>query len=247
MSRLVAFDLDGTLVDTPRAIVEAFTAAFTAAGVPARDTAAIRATIGMPLEQAFGRLMELPVDDGVVVDCVALYLALFREVILPQAAELVFPQVADGLATLRERGFTLAVATSKYHASADALLRAAALREYFPVVIGADEVARPKPDPEMARTILRRTGVAAAQAFVVGDTTHDLLMARSAGIRSIAVTYGVHSEAELRSADPTFVCHSFADVVAFASGVEPEGQPPEQTPGIRDAVGGHPTLTKEDW
>lgn len=214
MTGLAIFDLDGTLVDSPAAIVAAFTAAFGAMGVPAPAAAAIRATIGLPLQKAFGDLLGVPADDARAALGVEQYQVAYRELVLPQAATLVFPGVADGLAALRAEGFTLAVATSKFHASADALLTAAGLRDHFTLVVGADEVTRPKPDPEMGLLIARSLGVPAGRAVMVGDTTHDLLMAGAAGMRSIAVTYGVHSRPELRSANPTWLADSFDDVLA---------------------------------
>jgi phosphoglycolate phosphatase len=213
MTHLVAFDLDGTLVDTPSAIVKTFTAAFAAIGVPAADPAAIRATIGRPLELAFSSLLGTAPEDDLVADGIRQYQAAFRELVLPRAAELVFPGVMAGLDILRENGFVLAVATSKFYANADALLREAGLHDAFTIVLGADQVTHPKPHPEMGRLIMDRVGIGADRAFMVGDTVQDLLMARAAGMRSIAVTYGVHSVTELASARPTWIADTFEDVL----------------------------------
>jgi pseudouridine-5'-phosphate glycosidase len=226
-TRAVIFDLDGTLIDTPRAIVETFAATFAAMGVTARDPAVIRATIGLPLERAFSQLLEVSLDDDRVAHCVERYQVLFRELILPQARSLIFPGVAEGLETLRGQGFALAVATSKFYASADALLRAAGLREHFSVVVGADQVTQPKPAPEMGRLIMDRLGVSAERAVMVGDTTHDLLMASAAGMRSVAVTYGIHSVQELRSSAPTWMADTFHDVLTCVQrGLLATGGPP---------------------
>lgn len=217
MTDAAIFDLDGTLVDTPRAIVETFIATFAALGLQPPNAEAIRATIGLPLEQAFSRLLGVPGEDSLVAQGVKQYQGLFRELILPKAASLLFPGVQQGLSTLRERGVKLAVATSKVHASAEALLRAAGLREQFLEVVGADQVSRSKPHPEMGLLLLHRLGCPAARAVMVGDTTHDLLMAQAAGMRSIAVTYGVHGLAELRSAHPTWIADSFDEVLRCLS------------------------------
>jgi phosphoglycolate phosphatase len=226
MTRLVVFDLDGTLVDTPRAIVETFTAAFGALGVPVQEASAIRATIGLPLEQAFGTLMGTASDDPRVALGMEQYQRFFKELVLPNARALCFPGVADGLAALAGQGIALAVATSKFYRSADALLTAAGLRDRFDLVLGADQVTRPKPHPEMGETILRDLGVAAEEAVMVGDTTHDLLMAKAAGMRSIALTYGVHSRRELEAADPTWVADSFDDVLDYVR--KAAGKPHEE-------------------
>ena len=213
MTGLAVFDLDGTLVDTPGAIVAAFSAAFGAMGVAAPEAAVIRATVGLPLQQAFGDLLRVAPDDPQAALGVQHYQAVFRELVLPEAAALVFPGVADGLAALRAEGFTLAVATSKFQASAEALLTSAGLRDHFSLVVGADQVTRPKPDPEMGLVVLRELDFPARSAVMVGDTTHDLLMAAAAGMRSIAVTYGVHSRSELLPAGPTWLADSFDDVL----------------------------------
>ncbi|MFI1799398.1 HAD family hydrolase [Streptomyces sp. NPDC020379] len=221
MTDVVVFDLDGTLVDTPRAIVETFTAAFAAMDLAAPDPSAVRATIGLPLEQAFSKLMGISLDDDRVAEGVRQYQRLFREIILPRAGELLFPGVDEGLRSLREKGLVLAVATSKFYASADALLTAAGLRDLFAVVIGADQVSRPKPDPESGHAVMEKLQVAAEQTVMVGDTTHDLLMAKAAGMRSIAVTYGIHSLEELNPAGPTWLADSFADVLTCVAAAFP--------------------------
>ncbi|RSS72796.1 HAD family hydrolase [Streptomyces sp. WAC06614] len=211
--RLVVFDLDGTLVDTPRAIVETFLAAFAALAEPAPQAAAVRATIGLPLERAWATLLGTHESDPRVAEGVRQYLTLFRERVLPQARDLLFPGVAEGLDALRAAGLTLAVATSKFSASAEALLTAAGLRELFAEVIGADQVTHPKPHPESGEVVLARLGIPAGAAVMVGDTTHDLLMARAAGMRSVAVTYGIHSAEQLAGAEPTWTAGSFAGVI----------------------------------
>ncbi|MCX5555163.1 HAD family hydrolase [Streptomyces sp. NBC_00038] len=214
MAQLAVFDLDGTLVDTPRAIIETFSAAFGSLGVEVPDAPEIRATIGLPLQRAFGDLLGVAPDDELATRGVRQYQIHYKELILPRAQELLFPGVAEGLAGLQDRGVTLAVATSKFHASADALLSAAGLRDRFALVVGADQVTHPKPHPESGQLVLDTLGIPAEHAVMVGDTTHDLKMANAAGLRSIAVTYGIHSAAELATAEPTWTVDTFDEVVA---------------------------------
>lgn len=214
MNRCAIFDLDGTLVDSPRGIVTTFAAVFAQLDLRTADSQTIRATIGLPLPAAFAKVLGTSEDEPVVTACVELYQATFRKIVLPMATQLVFPGVYDGLQSLRDDGFRLAVATSKYIANAEALLTAAGLREEFSVVVGADQVSRPKPDPESGLLVLRRLGVSPRNAVMVGDTTHDINMAHGAGMASIAVTYGVHGVDQLLSAEPTWLVDSFAGVVA---------------------------------
>ncbi|MBA0124683.1 HAD family hydrolase [Haloechinothrix sp. YIM 98757] len=225
MTFVIACDLDGTLLDTPGLIVETCTAALTSIDVAVPDAAEIRASIGLPLEQAFSTMLGLPADDPTVTRGTRQYRALFDEIALPKARSLPFPGVPRGLATLCDAGFTLAVATSKSHAGADALLAAAGLRDRFAMVVGADQVSRPKPDPEMGRLIMRRCGVSGDRAVMVGDTTHDLAMAKAAGMRSIAVTSGVHGREQLATAGADRVAGGFDEVVTtiLAAHEDPAG------------------------
>ncbi|WP_084211808.1 HAD-IA family hydrolase [Pseudonocardia acaciae] len=213
MTNLAIFDLDGTLVDTPTGIVRSFAATLTELGLPVPPDESIRATVGTPLASAFAHLLGLGPDDPLVARAVAGYHVAFRELVLPKAADLVFPGVVDGLAALERDGFALAVATSKFRANADALLGAAGLRDRFHLVVGADEVHNPKPAPDIGLLVLHRLRAPASTAVMVGDTTHDLRMAAAAGVRSIAVGYGVHPRAELESAAPTWLADTFDEVV----------------------------------
>ena len=114
---------------------------------------------------------------------------------------------------LRDLGVRLAVATSKIQSGAVAQLEAAGIAKHFEVIAGYDSVERPKPDPQLALHVLNRLGLEPPQAIVVGDTTHDLLMARGAGVPAIAVTYGAHDEATLRTESPRWLVHDFPEAV----------------------------------
>ncbi|MBS0350933.1 MAG: HAD family hydrolase [Proteobacteria bacterium] len=213
MKLAIVFDLDGTLIDTPRGIVETFTAALTSMGVTPSDPAAIRGTIGLPLEQAFSTLMRVDRDDDRVSFGVKRYQELFKNIVLPKAKELIFPGVEKGLSNLRSQGFNLAVATTKVYKSAEALLKAAGLWDYFELVVGADHVKQTKPHPEMGLLVMHKLRVLPELTVMVGDTTHDILMAKSAGMHSIAVTYGVHDTEKLQSAQPSWLVDNFDKVL----------------------------------
>jgi phosphoglycolate phosphatase len=211
----VIFDLDGTLVDTPYVIVQTALAALEERGCAGPTAEAIRATIGLPLTIAFSGLLGLPEAHGNVQGCVAGYRRLWRERVVPRSKEFLYPGVAEGIAQLHQSGLRLGVATSKAQAGAVAQLEAAGIAQYFEAIAGYDAVSRPKPEPDLALHVLGKLGVAPEAAVLVGDTTHDLLMARAAGLRAIAVTYGAQGEATLRAEHPPFVAHDFAGVLAI--------------------------------
>jgi phosphoglycolate phosphatase len=212
----VIFDLDGTLVDTPGVIVETALAALRGSGGLAMpEPAAIRATIGLPLTVAFSGLLGLPAESAEVQAAVEEYRRLWRANVIPRSAELLYPGVAEGVQVLRDLGLRLAVATSKVQTGAVAQLEAAGIARHFDVIAGYDSVEKPKPDPQLALHVLDRLGAVADRTLVVGDTTHDLLMARGAGLRAIAVTYGAQDEATLLTESPAFVAHDFDQVVSL--------------------------------
>lgn len=218
MTPLALFDLDGTLVDTPRAIVQTFEATFADLGLQPVDDEAIRATIGMPLDGAFAKLLAIRSGDPLAAEAVRRYQSLSKAILLPRARALVFPGVEEGLSRLAAHGIALAVATSKVQASAEALLEAAGLDRHFAAVVGADRVARPKPYPDCGHLAMALVGAGPSSTVMVGDTTHDLLMARAAGMRSLAVTYGVHAREDLARADPAYIVGDFPSAASILEG-----------------------------
>jgi phosphoglycolate phosphatase len=218
----VIFDLDGTLVDTPGVIVETAIAALRRSGaltIAMPEPQAIRATIGLPLTVAFSGLLGLSAESPEVQAVVEEYRRLWRANVVPRSAELLYPGVAEGVQVLRDLGLRLAVATSKVQSGAIAQLEAAGIARHFDVVAGYDAVEKPKPDPQLALHVLERLGAQPERTVVVGDTTHDLLMARGAGLRAVAVTYGAQDEATLLTESPEFLAHDFPGVVTVVRGL----------------------------
>jgi len=215
----VIFDLDGTLVDTPKVIVATALEALRGQSRAVPTSQAIRATIGLPLTVAFSGLLGLSEGSPEVEGAVQEYRRLWRANVVPRSAELLYPGGAEGLQLLRKLGLRLAVATSKVRSGALAQLEAAGIAQLFDVVAGYDSVERPKPDPQMALYVLEQLGSAPDATAMVGDTTHDLLMAHGAGLRAIAVTYGAHDEATLRTESPEWVARDFPEVVRLLRGL----------------------------
>jgi phosphoglycolate phosphatase len=216
MLKALLLDLDGTLIDTPQAIVEVTQATLREMRLPPADPQAIKDGIGLPLPIALGQLIGK--GPAGAAEAVEIYRVLWRAQVTPRIPHLLYPGVREGLAALRQQGLALAVVTGKAQDGADSSVRAAGLSQFFDVVLGYTSVPNPKPAPDLALEALRCLGQPPAAAVVVGDATHDLTMAKRAGIRSIAVSYGAQPLAQLRAAAPTWVAHSFAEVVQIALG-----------------------------
>jgi phosphoglycolate phosphatase len=215
--KALLFDLDGTLVDTPQAIVDVAQGTLAALGLPPADAQAIKDTIGLPLPIALGRL--IGTGPAGAADAVEIYRVLWRAHVTPRIPRLLYPGVLEGLAELKRADLRFAVVTGKAQDGADSTVAAAGLKNLMEVVLGYTSVPNPKPAPDIALLALERLGVSPAGAVLVGDSVHDIEMAHRAGIRSIAVTYGAQPKAQLHAAAPTWVAHSFPEVVRIARGL----------------------------
>ena len=217
MLKALLLDLDGTLVDTPQAIVDVAQGTLAALGLPPADPQAIKEGIGLPLPVALGLLIGTGPTGA--ADAVEIYRVLWRAHVTPRIPELLYPGVREGLLELKRADLRLAVVTGKAQDGADSTVAAAGLKDLMDVVLGYTSVAKPKPAPDIALLALEKLRVRPADAIIVGDSTHDLEMARRAGVRSIAVTYGAVPESGLRAVAPTWVAHSFPEAVRIARGL----------------------------
>jgi len=191
--RLIVFDWDGTLVDSASAIVECIQQASRdmRLEVPDRDTASH--VIGLGLHDALS--FAVPgLQRAQYMEFVAHYR---RHFLGREEAMTLFPGVSELIVALRERGHQLAVATGKSRQGLERALEVSGLRAHFDATRCADET-HPKPHPAMLLELLEELALVPAQALMIGDTSHDLEMAKSAQVDAIAVTYGAHPEARLR-------------------------------------------------
>ncbi len=215
-AKALLLDLDGTLVDTPQAIVDVAQATLHQLGLPPAEPQAIKDTIGLALPLALGKLIGR--GPAGAAEAVEIYRVLWRRTVTPRIPHLLYPGVREGLQELRDAGVRLAVVTGKAQDGADNTVDAAGLRGYVEVVLGYTSVPNPKPAPDLALEAMKRLRLDGPEALVVGDANHDIEMARAAKLRSIGVTYGAQPEAAVRAAGPTFIAHSFPEVVRISLG-----------------------------
>ena len=191
---LVVFDWDGTLIDSTGAITEAIRQSARDLGlvVPTRRQASH--VIGLGLHDA----LRLAVPD-LKPEQVADFVDRYRVHYLQHDAELQpFDGIAELLSDLDRTGQMLAIATGKSRVGLNRALDLAGWGHHFVTTRCADE-GRPKPDPWMLRDICDELQVTPQRALMVGDTTHDLAMARDAGATGAAVLYGAHEPEDLHA------------------------------------------------
>lgn len=194
---LIVFDWDGTLLDSAGAIVQAIQAACRDLDLAVPGDAQARHVIGLGLGDALRHAVPdlKPENYQAMVDRYRFhYLSGDHNLTL-------FTGVPEMLARLQAAGHMLAVATGKSRLGLERALDHSGLRPHFLASRCADE-CHSKPHPQMLHELMAEFGVAAGVTVMIGDTSHDLLMARNAGVEALAVTYGAHSYAHLQEHAP---------------------------------------------
>lgn len=207
---LVVFDWDGTLLDSAAAIVRSIQAACQDLGLPIPDDARARHVIGLGLADAMRHAVpELkPEQIPAMVD-------RYRHHYLASDHQLtLFAGVPAMLERLRAAGHMLAIATGKSRIGLERALDHSGLRPLFMGSRCADE-CHSKPHPQMLEELILEFGVEAASTVMIGDTSHDMLMARNARVDGLAVTYGAHPHAHLLDSAPRACLHSVAELDAW--------------------------------
>ena len=201
--KLLAFDWDGTLLDSTALIVQAIQNAMADSGaaVPSKEQAAW--VIGMGLQDAIAHLgrglpkLKIPI-------IMARYLYHYSKL---QDQVSLFDGTLEMLRELKNQGFYLAVATGKSRRGLNEALAQADLKQFFDATRTADETAG-KPHPLMLHELMSELDVAPENTLMIGDTTHDLQLALNAGTPSVAVSFGAHDSAHFAAFSPLAIVHS---------------------------------------
>lgn len=221
-TKLVLFDVDGTLVDSQNLIVAAQVRAFAAVGLPAPSRAESLSIVGLSLREAFSALAG---PDGPVAALAEAYKDAFNALRAdPANREPFFPGALETVAALSRRDdVLLGVATGKSRRGVAHLIERAGWHGLLATIQTADDNPS-KPAPDMVLRALAETGVGADNAVLVGDTTFDMIMARDAGVAALGVGWGYHPPDALRGAGARVVAATFADVARWIDEWLPAGQ-----------------------
>jgi phosphoglycolate phosphatase len=204
---LIVFDWDGTLLDSAGAIVQAIQASCRDLGLAVPDDKRARHVIGLGLVDAMRHAVpDLQTDQyQAMVDRYRFhYLSGDHQLTL-------FDGVPQMLERLRAAGHILAIATGKSRVGLDRALDHSGLRPMFQASRCADE-CHSKPHPQMLEELTAEFGIAATSTVMIGDTSHDLLMASNAGVDALAVTYGAHPHDHLLEHKPVTCLHSVREL-----------------------------------
>ena len=230
--RGVAFDLDGTLVDSAPGLTAAVDNALYALELPMageervvtwigngadvliqraltwarQERAALRASQGKP---------SVDHDDIPQAEQQTILRKLFDRYYGEVAEEgsFLFPAVADTLGALHAKGLPLALVTNKPTPFVAPILASLDIAKYFTVVIGGDDVKNKKPHPEPLLLVAEKLGLAPTELLFVGDSRNDIQAAKAAGCRSIGLTYGYNYGEPISQSEPDYIFDQFNELL----------------------------------
>jgi phosphoglycolate phosphatase len=194
--RAILFDFDGTLADSYAAI--------TASVNHVREYFGLSPMTEEEVKPFVGRGLAVLLTEVAKEADLKLSLALYGEhhpKVIRSYTHLL-PGARETIAAVKKRGCLVGVCSNKNASFTRDLLEFFQLSALVDVVLGPDDVPRPKPAPDMLLTALARLGVAPEEALYIGDMTVDIATARSAGIRVWVVPTGSVDQATLKKARP---------------------------------------------
>ncbi|WP_375741185.1 phosphoglycolate phosphatase [Pseudomonas boanensis] len=215
LPRLVMFDLDGTLVDSVPDLAAAIDRMLVALGRPAAGVEQVREWVGNGARVLVRRALAGGQDHSAVHDTDAergleLFMEAYGE---SHALTRVYPGVAETLKWLKKRGVELALITNKPERFVAPLLDEMKLGRYFPLIIAGDTLPQQKPDPSALLHVMHMTGVSRGEALFIGDSRNDVLAAKAAGVKCVALSYGYNHGRPISEEEPALVVDDLRELL----------------------------------
>jgi pyrophosphatase PpaX len=206
----VLFDLDGTLIDSIRLILDSYHHTLAAHGVPPRTDEDWLRGVGTPLSVQFAEWRD---DLGKLEAMVATYRAY--NLAHHDRMVTVYPGVVAAVEAIRAAGRRTGLVTSKNRQGALRGLTLVRLEAMMDVLVCADEVTNPKPHPEPVEKAVALLGADPGTTVYVGDSIHDMVSGRAAGVRTAAALWGPFGRGHLELAAPDYRLETPADLVTL--------------------------------
>lgn len=205
------FDFDGTLLDTNELIIQSFTHVLEEHFPGKYSREDILPFLGPTLQETF---------ESVNLEKSAQLIQQYRAWNVAKHDELAceFDGVYETLHTLKEQGLTMAIVSTKQREVVIKGLRLLGVEDLFDVVIGLDDVQKPKPDPEPILLALERLGAEKDEALMIGDNYHDIEGGQNAGVRTAGVAWTIKGEDFLQLFNPDYMLQHISDLLKIVKG-----------------------------
>ena len=219
-NKLVVFDCDGTLVDSQHMIIGAMHATYDKLKLDKEDDLRIRATVGLSPLEAMATLRPDDAPDFHQVMATTFKQAFYERRVTNMAEpDPLYPGARDVLVLLQDEGYLLGVATGNSNRGLARVIDEHSLDGFFVTLQTADHHPS-KPHPSMMHTAIAEAGSHESVTMMIGDTSFDMMMARSAGCHAIGVNWGYHDEDELRRGGAHNVINAYSDVMLAVKELE---------------------------
>ncbi|MGD7054368.1 HAD family hydrolase [Sutcliffiella horikoshii] len=203
--KIILFDLDGTLSDPKEGITKSVQFALAKMDIVESSLDRLETFIGPPLHVSFAEYYGF--DEKESKRAIDFYRERFKEKGMYE--NVLYPNISLLLASLKESGFVLVVATSKPTVFAEQIIKYFEFEEYFQLIVGSNLDGTRSSKTEIIQYILDiYTDFKRTDFVMLGDRKHDIIGAKNTGIDSIGVTYGYGSLGEIRDARPTYMVTS---------------------------------------
>ncbi len=215
--KVIAFDLDGTLIDSVPDLAAATQATLKELTLPLCSEQQVRSWVGngarILMKRALSWSMDTDVSDEYLDNAMPKFLRHYQDYLEKHSR--LYPDVVTVLDVLKAQGYPMALVTNKPYRFTVPLLQAFGLDNYFSLVLGGDSLAEMKPSPLPLQKVITEFGIAANQLLMVGDSRNDILAAKAAGAASIGLTYGYNYGEDIGSCGPDAVCNDFSEILAI--------------------------------
>lgn len=223
--KLLIFDLDGTLIDSSLDLSVAVNLMLKDLGYKEFDENTIKGWVGNGAEILVKRALsgEREFDEDLSEEFVKKALEVFLNHYENNLAVKTKPYkgVFETLSILKQRGFTLTIATNKPYKFVKPLLKKLELDNFFSYIIGGDSLKAKKPDPSPLLHIIEKLSFAKDETIMIGDSKNDIIPATKLGIDSIAVTYGYNYDEDIKVYKPTAIVEEFQSILKLL-GIKPK-------------------------
>ncbi len=199
------FDVDGTLLDTREFILQATEHCLSVHGFAVPDRSVIAPLVGKPFNEYYGTLTGL--EDTLVLQNEHRNFQLAN-----MHLSVPFPKTLSTLQTLQERGYKMAVVTTRSKKTSLQTLEQAGLASFFTVVISAEDAPELKPHPAPLLRALELMNESTDSATMIGDSHLDIEAGKNAGIKTVRATYGFHAD-HLHEPEPNFFIEDIGDLL----------------------------------
>ncbi|WP_413484071.1 phosphoglycolate phosphatase [Morganella psychrotolerans] len=220
--KAVAFDLDGTLVDSIHGLADATDSALNELGYPQAGKENVTVWIGngvdILLERALTWATGSAPDAALHAKCRQLFDEFYADAV--KTGSPLFANVKPTLQALADAGMDLAIVTNKPTPFIAPLLAELGITDFFSVVLGGDDVKNKKPHPSPLYLTLGEFGLRREEMLFVGDSRNDILAAQAAECPSVGLTYGYNYGIPIADSHPDCVLSDFAGLLP-ALGLSP--------------------------